>query len=108
MVVVTLCGHLARCYNGRVAPLGVRGLKRNGRSVYSHPFGGPAATPGLFAWAALFLSGALRAVASRYKRVIGDRLRSRTEKGWATEVDLAVHVLNRMLAPGRLNYVRIT
>ena len=44
---------------------------------------------------------------SRYKRVIGAGLRSRTEEGRATEVDVAVHVLNRMLALGRLNYVCI-
>ena len=48
------------------------------------------------------------AVISRYKRVIGAGLRSRTEEGRATEVDVAVHVLNRMLALGRPNYVRIT
>jgi len=46
-------------------------------------------------------------VISRYKRVIGDEPRSRTEEGRATAVDVAVHVLNRMLALGRPNYVRI-
>jgi hypothetical protein len=44
---------------------------------------------------------------SRYKRVIGDGLRSRTEERRATEVDIAVQVLNRMLKLGRPNYVRI-
>jgi len=34
---------------------------------------------------------------SRYKRVIGDGLRSHTEERRATEVDVAVHVLNRMV-----------
>src|SRR3954464_11009068 len=34
---------------------------------------------------------------SRYKRVIGDELRSHTEERRATEMDVAVHVLNRML-----------
>ena len=43
----------------------------------------------------------------RYKRVIGDVLRSRTDPRRATEVALAVEVLNRMLALGRPNYVRI-
>src|SRR5215213_4003764 len=33
---------------------------------------------------------------SRYKRVIGDGLRSRTEERRATEMDVAVHGLNRM------------
>src|SRR4051812_33204051 len=44
---------------------------------------------------------------TRYKRVIGDGLRSRTEERRATEVDIAVQVLNRMLKLGRPNYVRI-
>src|SRR3954464_2014406 len=44
---------------------------------------------------------------SRYKRVIGDELRSHTEERRATEMDVAVHVLNRMLELGRPNYVRI-
>ena len=44
---------------------------------------------------------------SRYKRVIGDGLRSHTEERRATEMDVAVHVLNRMLELGRPNYVRI-
>ena len=45
---------------------------------------------------------------SRYKRVIGDGLRSHTEERRVTEMDVAVHVLNRMLELGRPNYVRIT
>ena len=45
---------------------------------------------------------------SRFKRVIGDGLRSRTDEGRATEVDVAVHVLNRMLELGRPTYVRVT
>ncbi len=48
------------------------------------------------------------AAIGRYKRVIGDGLRSRTEPRRAIEVDVAVHVLNRMLDLGRPNYVRIT
>ena len=44
---------------------------------------------------------------SQYKRVIGDGLRSHTEEHRATEVDVAVHVLNRMLELGRPNYVRM-
>src|SRR4051812_29595803 len=45
---------------------------------------------------------------SRYKRVIGDELRSHTEERRATEMDVAVHVLNRMLDLGRPTYVRIS
>lgn len=43
----------------------------------------------------------------RYKRVIGDALRSRTDLTEATEVAIAAAALNRMLALGHPNYVRI-
>jgi hypothetical protein len=42
----------------------------------------------------------------RYKQVIGDGLRSRKDIRRATEVAIAVGVLNRMLEFGRPNYVR--
>ena len=45
---------------------------------------------------------------SRFKRVIGGALRSRTDERRATEVAIAVSVLNRMLELGRPEYVRIT
>ncbi len=48
------------------------------------------------------------AAIGRFKQVIGDRLRSRTDQRRATKVDVAVHVLNRMLEPGRPIPVRIT
>jgi hypothetical protein len=44
---------------------------------------------------------------SRWKRVIGDGLRSRTDGRRATEVAIAADVLNRMLNLGRPEYVRI-
>jgi hypothetical protein len=44
----------------------------------------------------------------RYKRVIGDALRSRTEARQTTEVAIAVASLNRMLELGRPDYVRLT
>jgi hypothetical protein len=44
----------------------------------------------------------------RYKCVIGDALRSRTDRTEATEVALAATALNRMLAFGRPKYVRIS
>src|SRR4051794_24654917 len=44
---------------------------------------------------------------SRYKRVIGDALRSHAEERRATEMDVAVHVLNRMLDLGRPESARI-
>src|SRR4051794_32359274 len=43
---------------------------------------------------------------SRWKRVIGDGLRSQTEGRQATEVAIATNVLNRMLDFGRPEYVR--
>jgi len=47
------------------------------------------------------------ATIGRFKRVIGDGLRSHTEERRATEMDVAVHVLNRMLELGRPKSVRI-
>ncbi len=44
---------------------------------------------------------------SRWKRVIGDGLRFRTDGRQATEVAIAANVLNRMLDLGRPEYVRI-
>src|SRR5215212_229734 len=44
---------------------------------------------------------------SRWKRVIGDGLRSRTDGRQATEVAIAADALNRMLHLGRPEYVRI-
>ena len=42
---------------------------------------------------------------SRWKRVIGDGLRSQTDERQATEVAIAADVLNRMLDLGRPEYV---
>jgi hypothetical protein len=47
------------------------------------------------------------AAIGRWKQVIGDGLRSRLDERRATEVDIAVHALNRMLELGRPSYVRI-
>ncbi len=44
---------------------------------------------------------------ARWKRAIGDGPRSRTDERQATEVAIAVQVLNRMLDLGRPEYVRI-
>src|SRR5690348_710428 len=49
----------------------------------------------------------VEAAIGRWKQVIGDGLRSHTDERRATEVEVAVHVLNRMLALGRPSYVRI-
>ena len=47
------------------------------------------------------------AAIARYKQVIGDALRSRTDERRATEVAVATHALNRMLELGRQNYARL-
>jgi ribonuclease HII len=49
----------------------------------------------------------VEAAISRLKRVIGDALRSRTDRRRATEVAVAVQALNRMLEFGRPKSVRI-
>jgi transposase len=52
------------------------------------------------------LRAKVEAAISRYKRVIGDALRSRTAQAEATEVAIAAAALNRMLEFGRPNCVR--
>jgi hypothetical protein len=54
------------------------------------------------------LRAKVEASIGRYKRVIGDALRSRTDQTEASEVALTTAVLNRMLAFGHPNYVRIS
>ena len=49
----------------------------------------------------------IEATMGRFKGVIGDGLRSRTDQRRATEVGVAVHALNRMLELGRPESVRI-
>ena len=53
------------------------------------------------------LGAKVEALIGRYKRVIGEALRSRTDETEATEVAIATAGLNRMLEFGRSNYVRI-
>ena len=49
----------------------------------------------------------VEAAIGRWKQVIGDGLRSRIDERWATEVSVAVNVLNCRLEFGRPSYVRI-
>ncbi len=49
----------------------------------------------------------VEAAIGRFKQVIGDRLRSRTDERRTTEVAVAVHALNRMMELGRPISVRI-
>ena len=53
------------------------------------------------------LRALVEAAVSRYKRVIGDTLRSQIDGRQATKVAVAVGVLNRMLELGRPESVRI-
>jgi hypothetical protein len=53
------------------------------------------------------LRARIEASIGRYKRVIGDALRSRSDQTEANEVALAAAALNRMLAFGHPNYARI-
>ena len=55
-----------------------------------------------YSWRAL-----VEADISRWKRVIGDGLRSRAGRRQETEVAIAANVLNRMLDLGRPEYVRL-
>jgi hypothetical protein len=49
----------------------------------------------------------VESVISRFKRGIGDALRSRTDRRRTTEIAIAIHALNRMLELGRPKSVRI-
>ena len=49
----------------------------------------------------------VEAAIGRWKQVIGDGLRSRIDERRVTEIQMAVHALNRMLELGRPSYVRI-
>jgi hypothetical protein len=53
------------------------------------------------------LRARVEASIGRYKRVIGDALRSRTDATEATEIAIAAAALNRMLELGRPKSVRI-
>jgi hypothetical protein len=55
-----------------------------------------------YTWRAL-----VEADIARWKRVIGGALRSQTDERQATEIAIAVRVLNRMLDFGRPEYVRV-
>ncbi|MDO9712678.1 hypothetical protein [Paracraurococcus lichenis] len=49
----------------------------------------------------------VEAAVSRWKRVIGDGLRSHTDGRQATEAAIATNVLDQMLDLGWLEYIRI-
>ena len=64
---------------------------------------------GRMAWKASGYTTPARAETAigRFKQVIGDELRSRTDQRRTIEVEVAIHALNRMLDLGRPSYVRI-
>ena len=49
----------------------------------------------------------VEATIGRFKRVIGNGLRSHTDERRATEVNVAIHALNRMLDLGRPSSIRV-
>jgi hypothetical protein len=53
------------------------------------------------------LRAKVEASIGRYKRVMDDALRSRTDRTESTEVAIAAAALNRMLSFGRPKYVRV-
>ena len=74
---------------------------RHLRTIYEHGRRRWQRTSG-YHWRAL-----VEADISRFKRVIGDGLRSRTDHRRETEIALVVDVLNQMLELGRPEYVRL-
>ena len=72
----------------------LRDIAQRGRMAWQRASG--------YCWRAL-----VEADISRLKRVIGDALRSRTDRRRTTEVSIAVKALNRMLELGRPEYVRL-
>ncbi len=72
----------------------IAGIAAHGRMSWQRRSG--------YNWRAL-----VEADVSRWKRVIGDGLRSRTDDRRSTEVAIAARALNRMLELGRPEYIRI-
>ena len=93
-----LNGNLTRNWADGVTPtqrdLHLRCIAERGRMGWQKASG--------YGWRALVESDV-----SRWKRVIGDGLRSRTDGRQETEVAIAASALNRMLDLGRPDYVRI-
>ena len=72
----------------------LRAIAKHGRKAWQVTSG--------YRWRAL-----VQADISRFRRVIGGSLHSRTDQRRTTEVGIAVSALNRMLEPGRPIYVRV-
>jgi hypothetical protein len=94
-----LCRHASRlCKAAETAPTQrdrhLQALAEHGRMGWQKASG--------YTWRAL-----VEADISRWKRVIGEGLRSRTDGRQASEVAIAAGALNRMLELGRPEYIRI-
>jgi len=76
-----------------VEPRGSPGIAEHGRAAWQEASGHTT-------------RARAEAAISRFKQVVGDGLRSRTDDRRRIEVDIAVHALNRMSELGRPNYVR--
>jgi len=98
----SLCRHVrARCQAQRQRPAPTK-RDRHLQLIAEHGRMGWQRASG-YNWRAL-----VEADIGRYKRVIGDALRSRTGGRQTTEVAIAAASLNRMLELGRPEYVRLT
>jgi hypothetical protein len=98
---------LAEGNNGAIARHGVSLLREVRAGFVTHPDTPPSPrhpVPGIARYNRRALA---EAAIGRFKRVIGDALRSRTDRRQATEVAIAVDVLNRMLRLGRPESVRV-
>ena len=85
-------------------------MQRDRHLQHVEPRGLPdIAEHGRIAWqkaSGYMMQARAEAAIGRFKQVIGDGLRSRTDDRRATKVDVAIHALNRMTDLGRPNYVR--
>ena len=97
-------GHRAAAFHGRAKRDGRDRADAAGPSSAVHR---RARTSGLAEGVRLHHPRPRRSHIGRFKQVIGDGLRCRTDQRRATEVEVAVHAFNRMLELGRPESVRI-
>jgi hypothetical protein len=83
------------------------GVRLGGRTYPSCSQGPPTTRIGWEKASGYNLRASVEADIGRWKRVIGEALHSQKAGRQATEVAIAVGVVNRMLGLGRPNYARI-
>ena len=99
--VVVIVPPRSRAVPGQMASTAPTPRDRHLQHIAEHSLRSWQQTSG-YHWGAL-----VEADISRFKRVIGNGLRSRTDRRRTTEIALAVGILNRMLELGRPEYVRL-